>query len=300
MALGPKAGGTPDPAEKKKLSDEAFMREVDDAVRAGDLENFWTRYGRWLLLLIIAILGAAAFYLLYYVPQQQEAKDKQGEAFVEAIDRLEADDEAGALEKLGEVKKSDNPSYQAMAQLVEANLSMEKGKRKDGIAIYKKIAADEALPAPFRNLALIRQTVAEFDEMKPQDVIDRLKPLAKPGNPWFGSAGEMTAIAHMKMGKNDLAGPIFAQIAQQESLPDSLRNRATQMAGSLGFDAVQLDEKEDEASKGDAAKDNDAAKEDSKENKDGAAEKADAQKQAAGDQDKAADEASKKAEGETK
>ena len=36
------------PTDKRAATDEAFLREVDDAVRAGDLENFWKRYGRWL------------------------------------------------------------------------------------------------------------------------------------------------------------------------------------------------------------------------------------------------------------
>ena len=58
----------------------------------------------------------------------------------------------------------------------------------------------------------------------------------------------MTAIAYQKMGKDDLAGPIFAQIAKQKDLPKSLRDRAQQMAGALGVDAVQLDEKKAGAS----------------------------------------------------
>lgn len=254
MAFGPKKGGKPDPADKKALSDEAFMREVDDAVRAQDLESFWTRYGRWLLLLIIAALAAFAAYIWWSNDQAAQA-DRQGEMFIDAIDKLEAKDEAGALEVLGEIKQSDNPVYRAMAELVEGNLAMEKGDSKAGLAIYKKVADDTSLPDAFRNLALIRQTVAEYDSLKPQDVIARLKPLAQPGNPWFGSAGEMTAIAYMKMGKEDLAGPIFAQIAKQKSLPESLRTRATQMAGSLGIDAVQLDEKDDEASQANEARD---------------------------------------------
>ena len=254
MAFGPKKGGKPDPADKKALSDEAFMREVDDAVRAQDLESFWTRYGRWLLLLIIAALAAFAAYIWWSNDQAAQA-DRQGEMFIDAIDKLEAKDEAGALEVLGEIKQSDNPVYRAMAELVEGNLAMENGDSKAGLAIYKKVADDTSLPDAFRNLALIRQTVAEYDSLKPQDVIARLKPLAQPGNPWFGSAGEMTAIAYMKMGKEDLAGPIFAQIAKQKSLPESLRTRATQMAGSLGIDAVQLDEKDDEASQANEARD---------------------------------------------
>lgn len=102
-------------------------------------------------------------------------------------------------------------------------------------------------------MALIRVATAEFDSLPPQKTIDRLKPLAKPGTPWFGSAGEMTAISYMKMGKDDLAGPIFAQIAKQEDLPQSLRSRAQQMAGGLGIDTVQLDAKSGKASTGGSA-----------------------------------------------
>jgi hypothetical protein len=74
--------------------------------------------------------------------------------------------------------------------------------------------------------------------MKPEEVIARLKPLAKPGNPWFGSAGELVAMAYLKQGKKDLAGPLFAAIAKDEQAPRSMRSRARQMAGMLGYDAV--------------------------------------------------------------
>jgi hypothetical protein len=42
------------------------------------------------------------------------------------------------------------------------------------------------------------------------------------------------------MGKNDLAGPLFAGIAKDENVPQSIRSRARQMAGLLGIDAVEL------------------------------------------------------------
>lgn len=238
--------------EKRATSDEVFLREVDDAVRASDLTNFWTRYGRWLLLLIIAGFIAFGGYI-YWVNQQQAIVDKQSEAFVEAIDKLQAGDDKAALPSLEKLASADQSGYRAMAQLVLANLDAEKGNLKKAIAAYGKVASDSSLPQPFRDLALIRQTSAEFDTLKPQAVIDRLKPLSKPGNAWFGSAGEMTAMAYIKMGKDNMAGPIFAQIARQENLPQSLRARATQMAGALGVDAVQLDENKDQASGDDNA-----------------------------------------------
>lgn len=238
------------PTDKRAGSDEAFLREVDDAVRASDLSNFWTRYGRWLLVAVVAGLLAFGGWI-FYKQQQQAAADKQSEEFVDAMDKLRAGQEKEARAKLATLAKADQPGYRAMAQMVEANLLGEDGKTKEAVAIYAKVAADSSLPQTFRDLALIRQTSAEFDTLAPQAVVDRLKPLATPGHAWFGSAGELTALAYLKMGKENLAGPIFAQIAKQEGLPQTLRSRAQQMAGALGVDTVQVDEKRNAATKAD-------------------------------------------------
>jgi hypothetical protein len=241
---------TPAPTNNRAGSDEAFLREVDDAVRAGDLQAFWKNYGRWLVAAIVIGLIAFAGWI-YWQNQKQAEADLTGEKFVAAVETLGNGDTKAALAELGKIAKVDQPGYRAMAQLVVANVAARDGNPKKAIADYKRIAADSSLPKPFRDLALIRQTSTEFDTLPPQTVIDRLKPMAKAGTPWFGSAGEMTAIAYMKLGKDNLAGPIFAQIAKQEDLPESLRARAQQMAGSLGIDTVQLEDKLKQASTGD-------------------------------------------------
>ena len=74
--------------------------------------------------------------------------------------------------------------------------------------------------------------------MKPEDVVTRLKPLAAPGNPWFGSAGEMVGIAYLKMGKNDLAGVMFGAVAKDNGVPETIRERVVQLAGILGVDTA--------------------------------------------------------------
>lgn len=234
------------PTDKRAGSDEAFLREVDDAVRASDLSSFWTRYGRWLLAALVAGLLAFGGYIIYK-NQLQAAADKQSEEFVDAMDKLRAGQQKEARAKLATLAKAEQPGYRAMAQLVEANLLGEDGKTKEAIALYAKVAGDSSLPQTFRDLALIRQTSAEFDTLAPQAVVDRLKPLSTPGHAWFGSAGELTALAYVKMGKDNLAGPIFAQISKQEGLPPSLRSRAQQMAGAMGIDTVQVDEKKNTA-----------------------------------------------------
>ena len=98
-------------------------------------------------------------------------------------------------------------------------------------------AADDSLPQPFRDLATVRGTAVDFDGMKPDAVIARLASLSQPGNSFFGSAGEMTAIAMLAKGDKPGAGAMFARIAADKQVPDSIRSRAVQIAGTLGVDA---------------------------------------------------------------
>lgn len=234
------------PTDTKNLADEAFMREVDDAVRDSDLRTFWDKWGKWIALALVLGFGSLAGWA-YYQNQTAAAVGKQGEAFIKAVDTLEAGNNDEALAQLKPLEDANQAGYRAISKIIRGNVAVEKGDMKTAVAAYEEVITDDSLPQQFRDFALIKKTMAQYDNMKPQEVIDRLKPLAIAGNPWFGSAGEMTAIAYMNLGKEELAGPIFAQIAGQEDLPDSLRNRARQMAGVLGVDAIQLDESEDGA-----------------------------------------------------
>ena len=67
---------------------------------------------------------------------------------------------------------------------------------------------------------------------KPEDVVARLKPLTKPDSPWFGTAGELTAVALLKEGKKTEAGQLFAALARSKTVPDAIRSRAIQMAST--------------------------------------------------------------------
>jgi hypothetical protein len=58
------------------------------------------------------------------------------------------------------------------------------------------------------------------------------------GNAWFGSAGELVANAYLDQGKPEQAGPLLVAIAQDETVPQSLRARMLQLAGRYGFDAI--------------------------------------------------------------
>ncbi len=213
---------------------EAFFREVEEGLRQDKFANFWKRYGIASIALFILLIGALGGYF-WWRNHQAEQAGKLGAELSSALE-LTGDRKAAAA-KLDPLAKSDTPGYRAAALLAKANLAMDANDHAGAAALYRQVSADQDLDAAYRDLATLRLAALEYDKLPPQQVIDRLKPYAVAGNPWFGSAGEMTGMAYLKMNKPRDAARIFAAMAKDQKVPETIRNRASMMAGSLGIDA---------------------------------------------------------------
>jgi hypothetical protein len=212
---------------------EAFLREVDDELRRDQMASAWQRYGRIIVVIVVAALAALGGYL-WWQHQQRVTAGTAGETMVQTLKDLGNPGKAAEVDKqLGALATGKNEGYAALARLTIAAKAVNEGDTKKAVAEYGRIAGDQGVAEPFRNLALIRQTAAEFDTLPPDQVVTRLKPLAAAGNPWFGSAGEMVAMAYLKQGKADLALPIFKAMAEDEGVPQSIRARAARIASAL-------------------------------------------------------------------
>ena len=222
-------------AETPDIS-ETFVREVDENLRRDQLRDILRKNIPAIIAAVVLFLAAAGGFLYW-----QDYKAKRNAADVDQLAQvftgLSKGNVEGAAVKLDTLSKGTSKGVRASASLGRAAVALEQGDPKLAIEKYRTIAADSSLPQPFRDLALIRQTSLEFDSLKPEDVIARMAPLTKAGEPWFGSAGEMTAMAYFKQGKTAEAGKLFAAIARDDKVPDPIRSRTGQMASSLGFNA---------------------------------------------------------------
>ncbi|MEP0191398.1 MAG: tetratricopeptide repeat protein [Erythrobacter sp.] len=226
-----------DPAAPS-AEDEILMREIDEAVRKDDAGEFLSKYGVPLgSLLAVLLIGFAGY--LFWDSQNEGDLEEQSETLVQALDASEQEEYASAATTAADLNNADTPGARTSARFIQANAALEEGKTDEAVALFKQIADDADAPQPLRDLARVREVATNFDQRKPADIIAVLKDLAEPGNPFFGSAGEMTAIAHMNAGDRDKAGTMFAAIAKDEDAPETLRNRARQMAGLLGVDAIE-------------------------------------------------------------
>jgi hypothetical protein len=216
---------------------ETFLREVDENLRRDQLRDFAKRYGAWLIAAVgLFLIASGAF--IWFQQHKVQNSEQHAEQLAEIFKNIGSGAPGDAPKQLDDLSKSSSKAVRASALFTRAALAIQQNDTKLATAKYREIADDSSLPQPYRDAALIRQTALEFDALQPQQVIARLQPLAKPGSPWFGSAGEMTAMAMIKQGQSTQAGQLFAAIAKDTSVPDQTRARALQIAGTLGVDVA--------------------------------------------------------------
>ena len=222
-------------AQPPDLSD-TFVREVDENLRRDQLRDFFKAYGNWLIAAVVLFLAASGGFI-WWKQHQVHEHEAQVEKLAQVYKDIGSGSTAQAPKQLDALSDSGSKAVRASALFARAALALQQNDAKQATATYKSIAEDSGLPKPYRDAALVRQTALEFDQLKPEDVISRLERLAKPGEPWFGTAGELTALAMVKQGKRQEAGQLFAAIAKDPGVPQTIRARAVQVAGSLGVDA---------------------------------------------------------------
>lgn len=219
-------------------TEEAFLREVDEEYRRDQATQIFRRYGRLIIGAVVVGLIALGGWL-YWQHHQVSKAGTQGETYDATMRTAEQGQADKAIPELDKIAANSGEGYSAMARIAQGNLLLQKNDAKGAAAKFAEVANNAKFAQPYRDLALVRQTAVEYDGLKPQIVIDRLKGLTNPNSPWLGTAGELVAAAYLKAGNRAEAGRLYGQIAQGgEKVPESIRQRAVQLAGVLGVDAI--------------------------------------------------------------
>ena len=217
-------------------SSESFVREVDENLRRDQMALAAKKYGN------LAIVAAGLFLLavggyLYWQDRQAKAAEIDTEQLYSTLEAAQNPADTSVAASLDKLVQSDADGVSASARLSRAALALQSNDRKTALSIYTAMSADKGLEQAYRDLALVRATALEYDALKPDQVIARLQPLTETGQPFFGSAGEMTALAMLAKGQKTQAGQLFAKLAADKDVPETIRSRAVQIASSLGVDA---------------------------------------------------------------
>jgi hypothetical protein len=230
VALTPNTPSTP-----KGSSDQsdAFLREVDDDFRREQLQSLWQRHGRAALTAVSLLLIGLGSYL-FWQNHKRTKIEAYADQYMDAAQQVETGQTDKAKAVFQALSKDGTPGYRAITQFDLAAAALAEQKPAQAQAIFVKMATDASLPKVFRDYATLRSTMLNYDSLKPAEIVARLSPLAQETNPWFGTAGELVAVAHLKAGKPAQARPLFEALQRNSAVPMSIRARAQEMARMLG------------------------------------------------------------------
>ncbi len=207
------------------MSDDSFIREVEEELRTERLQNIWNRYGKLIIGSAVIIVAAVAGYRYYEYSIAKQAAEN-GDAFMQAVrltDQNKRDEALTALENIGETGA---PTYKTMASMRLAAELAKDGKSDEAVKVYDAIIADASTDEILRSVSRIRAAMVLVDSGSVEDVEGRVQPLLAPGNSFASAAREAVGLAFFKAANLEEAFKQFDAIASDVSTPSNMRQRA--------------------------------------------------------------------------
>lgn len=211
------------------MSDDSFIREVDDELRQDRAKDLWRRYGVWVIAGAVAIVAGTAGIrgYQYWVDSKANAS---GDAFLQAMTLANDGKTDEALSALAELEKTGYGAYPVLARMRSATVQAEKGEFAAAVEGFDAVAADTAIADAVRDMARLRAAFLLVDHGTRDEVAARAETLTSDSNPLRHSAREALALAGWKAGNAGDALKLFEQISADESAPRNARERAELMA----------------------------------------------------------------------
>jgi hypothetical protein len=214
------------------MSDDSFIREVNEEIRKDQARALWDRYGPALIAAALLVVLGTAAYVGYRYWDELRA-NRSGDAYSQALVLADSGKNDDALAAFAQLEKDGYGAYPMLARMRAATVKADKGDVDAAVKDFDAVAADASIPTVLRDMAKLRAALLLVDNGSFAEVSSRVEALTADGNPLRHSAREALGLAAWKDGKNADALKLFDQIAADEAAPRNVRQRATMMAGLI-------------------------------------------------------------------
>lgn len=207
------------------MSDDSFIREVDEEIRHDQLKSIWTRYGKFVIgAAVLVVVATASFRGWEYYSQTRAASS--GDVYLKAVQLADDGKNDEAIAELEQLGASGSGQYPALAKLRIAGELAAKDDKQAAIKQFEAIAADNSFDATFREIARLRAGLLAVDEEDYEGVKTRLEPLAAAGQTFRSVAREALGLAALKAGAREEAADWYRQITDDSGSDEAARSRA--------------------------------------------------------------------------
>lgn len=220
---------------------ETFIREVDEELRRDQLKALWKRFAPLIIGVCVLIVAITAGYRGYMWWEERRAA-QAGDRFMAALSEIESGKREEGEKALAAIAVDGGGGYPALARLRLAGEKAGAGAKADAISAYDAVAADKSVPAPLRDLALVRAALLALDTGDVAGVKSRVEPLDQSGNAWRHAAREVIGMADYQSGDLKAAREAFEAIQQDAETPQDIWLRSSLMISLIDGQLAAPDE----------------------------------------------------------
>jgi hypothetical protein len=222
------------------MSDDSFLREVDEAVRHDQYKALWDKYGVYVLVLAaLLVAGVAAYkgWTYWQVRQAQEA----GTEFTRALALEAGADPDKSREAFAALAESGPQGYQVLSRFQLAAADVKAGETEKAVAAYDALAVDGDVDPILQDLATLQAAALRLDSADYAEMERRLKGLITSNSAWRFSARELLGLSAFRHDDMRNAENQFSALLTDQGTPPNMRERANVMLALIVGSPSALD-----------------------------------------------------------
>ena len=212
---------------------DQLLREIDEDLKREQWEKLWKTYGRYVVAGIVVVVVVVLGFVGWREYRERQLAD-DGLTYWKADRQAAFGDYRAAAEGFNALVEDGQAGYPDLAGLREAAALAQAGDREAALELYDRISSQAGIGSHLGQLAELYAAVMLVDTGDPNQVADRLEPLAADGAPWRYSARELQGLLALRIGNLDDARAIFDALTNDENAPTTLRNRASELLAITG------------------------------------------------------------------
>ena len=212
-----------------------IFREIDEDLRREHYAKLWQAYGKYVIgaavALVLATAGAQGWK--QYRIASRQADSARYSAATALLVEGRTQDAAALFARLAEDASG---GYRVLSRFHQAALRAKGGDVAGAVALYDRLADDNAVDKPLRAAAVVlsvMQLLASNGVVSPERR-ERLEPLGGLKSGWSPSVRELMGLLALREGNLEDARNHFKKLVDNAAAPAGARARAARMLAVIG------------------------------------------------------------------
>ena len=212
-----------------------IFREIDEELRQEHYAKLWQAYGKYVIgaavALVLATAGAQGWK--QYRIASRQADSARYSAATALLVEGRTQDAAALFARLAEDASG---GYRVLSRFHQAALRAKGGDVAGAVALYDRLADDNAVDKPLRAAAVVLSVMQLLagDAVVSPERRERLEHMGNQQSHWAPSVHELMGLLALKEGNLGVARDRFKKLVDDAAAPAGARARAARMLAVIG------------------------------------------------------------------